>query len=162
MEENNSGGEPKFRQIINDFQHFLIIRGDNHKFMEHLFSERLKVEAELLEKLETEIEQLKLLTLKSCPNCGVRRPKRYHRSSQTTRTKPTTTIIAPSLITPKNRQPNQETNLYHQPSSQDLAKFRQGSLVQDKEIEDRLEKLTAKVDQVSSKTLEDLATYGQG
>ena len=29
-------------------------------------------------------------------------------------------------------------------------------------IEDRLEKLTAKVDQVSSKTLEDLATYGQG
>ena len=43
MEEDYAGGEPKFRQIINDFQHFLIIRGDNHKFMEHLFSERLKV-----------------------------------------------------------------------------------------------------------------------
>ena len=78
-----------------------------------------------MEKLETEIEQLKLLTLKSCPNCGVRRPKRYHRSSQTTRTKPT-----PTIITPRNRQPNQETRLYHQPLSQDLAKFGQGSLVQ--------------------------------
>ena len=74
-----------------------------------------------MEKLETEIEQLKLLTLKSCPNCGVRRPKRYHRSSQTTRTKP-----IPTIITPRN----QETRLYHQPSSQDLAKFGQGSLVQ--------------------------------
>merc|ERR1712051_337091 len=127
MEENNSGGEPKFRQIINDFQHFLIIRGDNHKFMEHLFSERLKVEAELLEKLETEIEQLKLLTLKSCPNCGVRRPKRYHRSSQTTRTKPTTTFIIP-----QNRQ-NNETYLPQQ-SSQNVAKFGQGSFVQDQDI----------------------------
>ena len=68
----------------------------------------LQVEAELLEKLETEIEQLKLLTLKSCPNCGVRRPKRYHRSSQTIRSKPTTTII-----TPRNRQ-TQDPYFNHQ------------------------------------------------
>ena len=42
MEEDYTA-EPKFRQIISDFQHFLNIRGDNHKFMEHLFQERLKV-----------------------------------------------------------------------------------------------------------------------
>ena len=59
--------EPKFKQIVHDFQHFLNIRGDNHKYMEHLFMERLKVESELLEKLETEIEHLKMMTLKSCP-----------------------------------------------------------------------------------------------
>lgn len=35
--------EPNFKRIISDFQHFLNIRGDNHKFMEHLFVERLKV-----------------------------------------------------------------------------------------------------------------------
>ena len=75
----------------------------------------LQVEAELLEKLETEIEQLKLLTLKSCPNCGVRRPKRYHRSSQTIRSKPITTII-----TPRNRY-IQEAYFNHQPT--DTANF---------------------------------------
>ena len=35
--------EPNFKGIIRDFQHFLNVRGDNHKFMEHLFVERLKV-----------------------------------------------------------------------------------------------------------------------
>lgn len=75
--------EPKLRQVISDFHHFLNIRGDNHKFMEHLFMERLRVEENLLEKLESQIEQLKILTLKSCPNCGIRRAKRYHRSTQT-------------------------------------------------------------------------------
>ena len=97
-----------------------------------------------MEKLETEIEQSKLLNLKSCPNCGVRRPKRYHRSSQTTRSKPTTTIITP------NRQ-NQGT-CFVQPA--DVAKFVPDLSVdyKDEDIEDRLDKLTAKVDKVSSKT----------
>lgn len=83
MELENA--EPKFRGIVRDFQHFLHIREDNHKFIEHLFMERLKVEADLLERLENQIEQLKSLTLRSCPNCGMMRPKRYHRGTQTTR-----------------------------------------------------------------------------
>ena len=41
--DEDYAAEPKFKGIINDFQHFLNIRGDNHKFMEHLFMERLKV-----------------------------------------------------------------------------------------------------------------------
>ena len=65
--------------LFKDFQHLLDTREDNHKFIEHLFMDRLKFEAELIEKLEKEIEQLKSLTLKQCPNCGIRRPKRYHR-----------------------------------------------------------------------------------
>ena len=68
---------------VKDVQHFLNVREDNHKFIEHLFMERLKFEAEMIEKLESEIDQLKSLTLRQCPNCGIRRPKRYHRSSQT-------------------------------------------------------------------------------
>ena len=39
---------------------------------------------------------------------------RYHRSSQTIRTKPAVT-----LITPRNWQANQETQLYHKSSSRD-------------------------------------------
>ena len=75
--------EPTFNRIIKDFQHFLNIREDNHKYIDHLFMERLKFEAELIERLENQIEQLKSMTLKQCPNCGIKRPKRYHRSTQT-------------------------------------------------------------------------------
>ena len=84
--------------------------------------ERLTLEAELLEKLENEIEQLKLSTLRSCPNCGMSRPKRYHRSTQTPRVKPTTTVIIPQVVQTKD------------------------------DIETRLQKLTEKVDRVSYKT----------
>ena len=75
--------EPTFNRIIKDFQHFLNIREDNHKYIDHLFMERLKFEAELIERLENQIDQLKSMTLKQCPNCGIKRPKRYHRSTQT-------------------------------------------------------------------------------
>ena len=47
------------RRTIEDFQHFLNVREDNHKYIEHLLMDRLKVEAKLLEKLEFEIEELK-------------------------------------------------------------------------------------------------------
>ena len=52
--------DPKFHRIIQDFQHFVNIREDNHKYIEHLFMERLKVEAKLLEKLEFEIEEMRV------------------------------------------------------------------------------------------------------
>lgn len=95
MELENA--EPKFKRIVRDFQHFLLIREDNHKFIEHLFMERLKVEAELLERLENEIEQLKSLTLRSCPNCGIMRPKRYHRGTQTPRQRPSNAPVVTLL-----------------------------------------------------------------
>ena len=69
--------DPDFRRIIQDFQHFVNIREDNHKYIEHLFMERLKVEAKLLEKLEWQIEELKYASLKNCAYCGTARPKRY-------------------------------------------------------------------------------------
>lgn len=115
MELENA--EPKFRRIVRDFQHFLHIREDNHKFIEHLFMERLKVEADLLERLENQIEHLKSLTLKSCPNCGAMRPKRYHRGTQTPRPVP----------------PRIDACI-------------------DTDVEDRLQKLTEQVNQVSLKT----------
>ena len=124
--------EPNFRQIVHDFQHFLNIRGDNHRYMEHLFMDRLKVESELLEKLETEIEHLKMMTLKSCPNCGMRRPKRYHRSTQTPKTRSVSTII------------DRSRNLNF--SSEDEKSL------PSPDIEGRLKRLTEKVDKVSTKT----------
>ena len=129
MDFEDTNAEPKFKSIVKDFQHFLNVRGDNHKFMEHLFMERLKVEAELLEKLETEIEQLKLLTLKSCPNCGMCRPKRYHRSTQTPRAKATTKIIIPG---------QGQVDMHPK--------------IEADSIETRIHKLTEKMDKVSSKT----------
>ena len=121
--------DPKFHRIIQDFHHFLNIREDNHKYIEHLFMERLKVEAKLLEKLEFEIEEMRVNSLKNCPYCGIMRPKRYNRSSQTTRELPKTLIVSRKVQSPKSCE-----------------------LTESISIEDRLNLLNDKMDKMSCKT----------
>ena len=130
----NTDENPHFRRTIEDFQHFLNVREDNHKYIEHLLMERLKVEAKLLEKLECEIEELKYASLKNCPYCGMTRPKRYNRSSQTFRDPPKTVIVS------KNRQ-------FPTTLQESIPKE-----IREESIEDRLEVLNQKMEKMSNKT----------
>ena len=130
----NTDENPHFRRTIEDFQHFLNVREDNHKYIEHLLMERLKVEAKLLEKLEFEIEELKYASLKNCPYCAMTRPKRYNRSSQTFRDLPKTVIVS------KNRQ-------FPTTLQESIPKE-----IREESIEDRLEVLNQKMEKMSNKT----------
>ena len=157
--------EPNFQRIVKDFQHFLNVREDNHKFIEHLFMERLKFEGEMIEKLEGEIDQLKSLTLRQCPNCGIRRPKRYHRSSQTphyfykrdleilpSRNVATCTSVGTTptrssiLIVSKNRKNNHNNNSNNN-KNDDLG---EDTITTSMDL--KLKRLNDKVDRVADKT----------
>ena len=153
--------EPNFQRIVKDFQHFLNVREDNHKFIEHLFMERLKFEGEMIEKLEGEIDQLKSLTLRQCPNCGIRRPKRYHRSSQTphyfykrdleipqSRNVGTSTTTTPILIVSKNRKNHHHNN--NNNSKNDDDHLDEETLTTSMDL--KLKRLNDKVDRVADKT----------
>ena len=155
--------EPNFQRIVKDFQHFLNVREDNHKFIEHLFMERLKFEAEMIEKLEVEIDQLKSLTLRQCPNCGIRRPKRYHRSSQTphyfykrdleipqSRNVGTSTTTTPILIVSKNRKNHHHNNNNNNNSKNDDDHLDEETITTSMDL--KLKRLNDKVDRVANKT----------
>jgi hypothetical protein len=130
------------KNVVSDFYHFINIREDNHKFIEHLFMERLKTEADLLKRLEDQIEELRNLSLKSCTNCGRMRPKRYHRSTQTPKINlPTTT----SIVSHRHQKRSAAT-VNRIPVTSEI------STEDETSVEERLKRLTAKVDKVSSKT----------
>ena len=130
----NTDENAQFRRTIEDFQHFLNVREDNHKYIEHLLMDRLKVEAKLLEKLEFEIEELKHASLKNCPYCGLTRPKRYNRSSQTYRDPPKTVIVPKNLQFPTTSKESTPVE------------------TSEESLEDRLEVLNQKMEKMSNKT----------